>query len=511
VPQQRQEYWRAFSSAEVRDVVAQVLATGVDHDALIRRAAAGLATVCAEELRERCGSVYGRRVLLFVGTGNNGADVLFAGARLRRRGVQVDALLIGSRAYQPALRAFAAAGGRVVQAPPAGDYDANEKILADLLDDADLLVDGIVGDRGRGGLTGIADELAGLLDGFPHIPLVAADLPSGVDPDTGELPGSHLTADVTVTFGEAKPCLLLPPACHVAGRLVLVDVGLPRLDIMKRAVQRWGSDSVASDWPVPEYSDHKYSRGVLGVVAGSDEYPGAAVLSCLGAMRAGVGMVRYIGPQRATDHVLLSTPEVVQGSGRVQAWLLGPGIEPGTHQNGAIASALDSDLPCVVDAGALAACAHRRSRGEHAAAADDVLLTPHAGELAALLTLLGHAVQRSDVEARPLWHARRLAQEADATVLLKGSTTLIVGPSGSVAAEQTGPPWLATAGAGDVLAGIAGALMAGGVGAFFAGDMAAVVHGLAAARASNGGPISATAVAAAVPATLAEILPKPDW
>jgi hydroxyethylthiazole kinase-like uncharacterized protein yjeF len=506
VPQQRPEYWRAFSSAEVRDVVARVLATGVDHDALIRRAAAGLAAVCADELRERAGGVYGRRVVLFVGTGNNGADVLFAGARLRRRGVKVDALLIGAHAYQPALRACVAARGRVLHPPPAGDYDANEKILGELLGDADLLVDGIVGDRGRGGLRGIAEELADVLQGLRHIPLIAADLPSGVDPDTGELPGAHLTADVTVTFGEAKPCLLLPPACHVAGRLVLVDVGLPRLDIMKRAVQRWGGDSVASDWPVPEYFDHKYTRGVLGVVAGSDEYPGAAVLSCLGAVRAGVGMVRYIGPQRATDHVLLSTPEVVQGTGRVQAWLLGPGIEPGTHQNGAIAAALDSGLPCLVDAGALAACVHRRSRGEHAATFDDVLLTPHAGELAALLTMLGHPAQRADVAARPLWHARQLAIQADAVVLLKGSTTLIVGPRGLVAAEQTGPPWLATAGAGDVLAGIAGALLAAGVGAFFAGDMAAVVHGLAAARASNGGPVSASAVAAAVPATLADIL-----
>jgi hydroxyethylthiazole kinase-like uncharacterized protein yjeF len=340
------------------------------------------------------------------------------------------------------------------------------------------------------------------------VPVVAADLPSGVDPDTGELPGSHITADVTVTFGEAKPCLLLPPAAHVAGRLVRVDVGLPRLDIRERVVQRWGRDSVASDWPVPAFDDHKYTRGVLGVVAGSEEYPGAAVLSCLGAVRAGVGMVRYIGPPRATDHVLAAAPEVVPGMGRVQAWLLGPGIEPGTHQNGAVGAALDSGLPCVVDAGGLAPCVQRRMRGEHRAAADDVLLTPHAGELAALLGLLGHTVSREDVERRPLFHARLLATGADAVVLLKGATTLIVGPSGLVAAEQTGPPWLATAGAGDVLAGIAGALLAAGTGAFFGGDMATVVHGLAAARASAGGPVSAAAVAAAVPATLAEILTR---
>lgn len=496
----------AFACADVRELVARVLATGVEHDALIRRAAAALATVCARELRARSGGSYGRRVVLLVGTGNNGADVLFAGARLRRRGVQVAAALVSGAAYEPALRALTAVGGRVVDVDPTGDQDADARALDGLLSSADLVVDGIVGDRGRGGLRGTAARLVEALDGLHPIPVVAADLPSGVDPDTGELPGPHITADVTVTFGEAKPCLLLPPACHVAGRVVLADVGLPRLDSAERVVQRWGVDSVISDWPVPHTRDHKYTRGVLGVVAGSDEYPGAAVLACLGAVRAGVGMVRYLGPKRAIDHVVTELPEVVPGSGQVQAWLLGPGIAPGDQQNGAIGAALDSGLPCVVDAGALTACVRRRARGERDADHHTVLLTPHAGEVAALLAVLGDEVRRADVEARPLHYARQLARAADATVLLKGATTLVVCPTGPVVSEHTAPPWLATAGAGDVLAGIAGALMAAGCSALYAGAMATVVHGLAATRAADGGPIAASDVASAVPATVAAIL-----
>jgi hydroxyethylthiazole kinase-like uncharacterized protein yjeF len=491
----------AYATTVVQQTVARVLDSGVPHDSLMHRAAAGLAVVCAQELRRRYGGVYGRRVVLLVGSGNNGADALFAGARLRRRGARVDAVLVGKSVYQPGVRALTAARGRLLEATT--DSTAAQAAI----ERADLLVDGIVGDRGRGGLRGPAADIAGVVAELAvPVPVVAADLPSGVDPDTGELPGPFIPADVTVTFGAAKPCLLLPPACHHAGRLVVVDVGLPGLPVRERIAQRWDLETVADEWPVPDTTSHKYSRGVLGVVAGSDRYPGAAVLSCLGAVRTGVGMVRYVGPPTATDHVLAATPEAVAGSGRVQAWLLGPGVEPGTHQHAAIAAALDSGAPCVVDAGALAACVPRRARGDRAAAANHVLLTPHAGELAELLCGLGHDVAREDVEERPAHFARLLATEADATVLLKGSTTLIVGPAGPFAAAQQAPSWLATAGAGDVLAGIAGALLATGSSAYFAGHLAAIAHGRAARRACPGGPVSARTVAEAVPATVAEIL-----
>lgn len=141
-------------------------------------------------------------------------------------------------------------------------------------------MDGIVGDRGSGGLRSPADELVAAIP--TGVPVVAVDLPSGVDPDTGEVSGPHVRADVTVTFGSYKPCLFLPHASHVAGRLVFVDVGIGGEPPTQPFVRRLTRVGVAARWPVPARTDHKYTRGVLGVVAGSDTYPGAAVLVALG-------------------------------------------------------------------------------------------------------------------------------------------------------------------------------------------------------------------------------------
>src|SRR5690606_34125139 len=231
-----------------------------------------------------------------------------------------------------------------------------------------------------------------------------------------------------------------------------------------------------------------------------------AMLACAGAIRSGVGNVRYIGPARVTDLILAARPAVVAGRREAQAWPLGSGVEDDTHPEAAGEKALASGLPCVVDAGALEACVRRRANGSRLTPARQMLLTPHAGELARMLTVLGHTAERSEVEARPLHHARLLARKADATVLLKGSTTLVAGPAGPVYGQDTGPAWLATAGSGDVLAGIAGTLMAAGIDASSAGAMAATVHGRAAARASEGGPIAAADIADATPATLANLL-----
>jgi len=492
------EVLSAHRSEDVQRAVSRVLSRARSDDTLIRKAAAGLAVVCAEVLRDRCGGVNGRRVALLVGTGKNGADALLAGVHLRSRGAQVDALLVGGEAYAPGLAALRAGHGAVI------DAGSDPERALSLVAGADLVMDGVVGDRGSGGLRSPAAELVAAVP--VGVPIVAVDLPSGVDPDTGEISGPHVHADVTVTFGSFKPCLLVPPASHVAGRLVFVDVGLADELPAEPLVRRLTPLGVATRWPVPDRTDHKYTRGVLGVIAGSDTYPGAAVLAALGAVRAGVGIVRYIGPSRVTDHVLMAVPESVPGIGQVQAWLLGSGVESDKDQDNAIATALDSGLPCVVDAGALNECVRRRAEGSGSVGADGVLLTPHAGELARMLDMLGHGVKRTDVEARPMFHALWLAREADATVLLKGSTTLIASPAGWLSSQNDGPSWMATAGSGDVLAGIAGALMAAGVGAMDAGAMSALVHGLAGARASGGGPIAAGAIAEATPATVAELL-----
>jgi ADP-dependent NAD(P)H-hydrate dehydratase / NAD(P)H-hydrate epimerase len=470
------------------------------EDTLMQRAATGLARACGRALTRHQGGVYGRRVVLLVGTGNNGGDALLAGARLRRRGAVVHAVLTGDTAYRPGVSALLAAGGTVLDACAAEGRSRARELVAK----AGLVVDGLVG---LGGSAGLTEPGAGLVAAIGEgVPVLAVDLPSGVDPDTGEAGSSHVRADVTVTFGAYKPALLVPPAAYAAGRVEFVDVGLgPQLPDVP-PIRRLTPSGAAARWPVPRREDHKYSRGVLGVVAGSDLYPGAAVLACAGAVRTGVGVVRYIGPARVTDHVLTARPEVVRGAGQVQAWLLGSGVEEDADQDTAIARAFESELPCVVDASALEAWVRHRLAGVRTAAADRVLLTPHAGELARMFGLLGHQVAREDIETRPLHHVRWAADEVGATVLLKGSITLVAGPDGVVSSQDDGPVWLATAGSGDVLAGIAGALMATGLDAMDAGSMAALIHGRAAARASDGGPVAAADVAAAVPATVAELL-----
>ncbi|RJO75347.1 bifunctional ADP-dependent NAD(P)H-hydrate dehydratase/NAD(P)H-hydrate epimerase [Nocardia panacis] len=489
----------AHSSADVLAAVAEELDRGGRRDRLLRKAAGGLAFILADYLVDHCGSAYGRHVTLLVGSGHNGADALLAGIQLRRRGIKVDAVLTASTAYEPGVSRLEAAGGQIISADTAEALES--------LSRADLVVDGIVGENGRGGLRGRTAELVSAIP--PEVPVVAVDLPSGVEPDSGEIRGIHVRASLTVTFAAPKPCLLLPPGCHAAGDLRLVDEGLPTVSGTPR-VRRLGDRDVAALWPIPERTAHKYLRGVLGVVAGADRYPGAAVLAMLGAVKSGAaGITRYIGPEAVTAQVLSAVPEAVPGIGQVQAWLLGSGVDNDEDQDKAIDTALRSGLPCAVDAGALKACVRRRLDGERAADAGKILLTPHAGELARILGWMGQRVDRSDIESRPMYYGRIVARELDATVLVKGPTTIIVGPEGVIASQAEAPPWLATAGAGDVLAGIAGALMASGLEALDAGEVAAFVHGRAAMRAhidNDNGPITASEVAAAVPATIGKVL-----
>ncbi|WP_432278280.1 ADP-dependent NAD(P)H-hydrate dehydratase [Nocardia carnea] len=277
-------------------------------------------------------------------------------------------------------------------------------------------------------------------------------------------------------------------------------------------MRRLSANDIAKLWPVPPRVSHKYTRGVLGIVAGSDRYPGAAVLAVLGAVESGAaGIARFIGPAGVTTQVLTAVPEAVPGVGQVQAWLLGSGVEDDAEQDKAIDTALRSGQPCVVDAGALRACVERRLGGERPSGADKLLLTPHAGELARMIGWLGQPVERAEIEARPLHYGRKLAQALDVTVLVIGPTTIIVGPAGQVGSQAEAPPWLATAGAGDVLAGIAAALMAAGMNALDAGETAAFVHGRAAMAAHldrSRGPLTASAVAHAVPAVIGEILTR---
>jgi NAD(P)H-hydrate repair Nnr-like enzyme with NAD(P)H-hydrate dehydratase domain len=253
---------------------------------------------------------------------------------------------------------------------------------------------------------------------------------------------------------------------------------------------------------VPGPDDDKYSRGVLGVITGSDQYPGAAVLGVEAAMRTGLGMLRYIGGDRVTSLVLQRRPEAVAGQGRVQAWLIGSGMDHASRDDSTaahMAVAIAQALPTVLDGGAL------HLVGE---ATGPVVITPHHGELARVL-----GVDRATIAADPGRWAREASDRLGVTVLLKGHRTHAVG-GGVALVASSAPSWLATAGAGDALAGILGALVAthGDEIAADPGELtrlaatAAVIHGLAAERASAGGPLTILDLAAAVPATIAALL-----
>lgn len=451
----------AHTVEQVRMAEGALMSTLPDG-ALMQRAAAGLAYAVTDLM----GGAYGRRVLLLVGSGDNGGDALYAGAMLARRGCAVEAWLLGSSAHEGGLAALTGAGGRVVTGPGRRP---------------DVVVDGIVGIGGRAGLRPEAANALKLLHG---VPVVAVDTPSGVDVDTGETPpdgGDHVVADVTVTFGTHKVCHLVDPAAAACGAVHLVDIGL---DLPDAAVESLQLEDVAALLPRPAGESHKYTRGVVGVRAGSTLYPGAGLLSVAGAASGLAGMVRYVGDESVATLVREAHPEVV-GAGRVQAWVVGSGSGEGAA--GTLGEALGDRVPVVVDADALAHLPERLGV--------PAVLTPHAGELAAML-----GTERSDVEARPLHHARLAAEKHDAVVLLKGRRTLVATPDGRVRANTTGTPWLATAGAGDVLGGVIGALLAAGLTAYDAASVGAWLHGAAASIAAGDGPLAAGDVANAIPA-----------
>ncbi|MEW1844196.1 NAD(P)H-hydrate dehydratase [Nonomuraea angiospora] len=472
----------AYTADQIRGAEHELMAR-LPEGTLMQRAATGLAAVCADLL----GRVYGKRVVLLVGSGDNGGDALYAGERLARRGAWVGAVLAGSRTHEAGLAALRQAGGRVVE--------------RDALERADLIIDGLVGIGASGALREPYRTLVEEANAARG-PIVAVDVPSGVDASSGRVEGPAVRARVTVTMGAYKTGLLVDPGAAYAGTVELVDIGLgahlPDPDV---AALTGGDVDVLL--PRPGNESDKYRRGVLGVAAGSDLFTGAAVLAVGGALRAGAGMVRYAGPGAPVAQVRAHWPEAVvtelerpsiEDVGRVQAWVLGPGLGTGEWAHEVAAQVLASGVPVLIDADALTLVARDRGLLRRSA---PVLITPHAGELARLIR-----ADREDIEAARLEHVRRAAAELGVTVLLKGSTTVVAEESRPVRVNVTGTSWLATGGTGDVLAGVAGALLAQGLSCYDAASCAAFLHGLAGRLAAEGAPLTAADVAAAVPAAI---------
>lgn len=265
----------------------------------------------------------------------------------------------------------------------------------------------------------------------------------------------------------------------------------------------FGPDDAVAWIAVPGPEDDKYARGVVGFATGSARYPGAAVLGVEAALRTGVGMVRYRGAGRPTRLVLQRRPEAVTAEGRVQAWVVGSGQDADRLDEVSAAArddALADPVPTVIDAGALTFA--DRARGTR-------VLVPHAGELA---TLLGR--ERAEVRADPQGLALEAAARFDAVVLLKGHTTYVADADGGILEVACAPAWTATAGTGDALAGVLGALLAthaleveaDAASAAPLAATAAVLHGLAAERASGGGPFTVLDLCAELPAVIRGLL-----
>ncbi|KAA8817998.1 carbohydrate kinase [Bifidobacterium rousetti] len=520
----------AYDVAAVRDMERPLLEDGVP---LMRMAANAAAHVAARMLDDAEIDIEDAVVTLLAGAGDNGGDGLFAAAALADEGAQVTAVATGRTLHDTAFAAFVQAGGRVLVLDPEAEIpgcssgftpgEAGERLKAAirLASRSHLVIDAMTGIGLNGELRGIPGTLAaslgvdrdeGPLPDRPAMPnrqtadvdlplVLAVDTPSGVGVDDGSLTGAYIPADETVMFGAMKPCAMLPPATFACGHITLVDFGFD-LDGVEPSVEAMSRDLAAEAIRLPRVADMKYTRGVVGLVTGSSRYPGAAVLTARAAARTNVGMVRYLGPERAQDMVLAALPEAVIGKGHVQSWVVGSGVPDNDGDpelkdvqrqtiaallafytvDGAPADASDTDgdtdtdgddaadmaagapgagtddagtadvraltmPPIVVDAGALDLLP------DHVA--PQVVLTPHAGELARLL-----GVTREQVEREPLRYALEAHEHTGATVLLKGAATIVAGEGGHPMVSGSAPAWLGTAGAGDVLAGITGALLA---------------------------------------------------
>jgi hydroxyethylthiazole kinase-like uncharacterized protein yjeF len=441
----------------------------------MQRAATALARRCAALL----GRVYGSRVVVLAGRGNNGADAILAGGLLARRGASV----------------------AVVRTTETVDAAELQRLLAR----ADLVIDGMVGIGGDGGLRREAAAVAERLANVDAL-VVAVDVPSGVDASTGEVAGAAVRADVTVTFGALKTGLVVAPGADFAGAVEVADIGLSLPDSHVTLLDAADVDRLL---PSPTGETDKYQRGVVGVVAGSDHYTGAAVLAVGGALGAGAGMVRFVGVEHPAELVRQHWPEAVVTvvspgdgagvleAGRVQAWVVGSGLGTDEAATELVRAVLGSDDPVLLDADAITVAGEHREWVRDRSA--PTVLTPHAGEFARLT-----GTDRRDVEGHRLTLARAAARDLEATVLLKGSTTIVADPSGEVRVNTADTPYLATAGSGDVLSGICGALLAGGLEPLDAASAGAFLHGMAglAAAALPAAPLHALDLVTHLPAAI---------
>lgn len=509
------------------------------------------------------------RVTAFVGGGDNGGDALYACAILARGGIGATAYLLKKHCHRRALAAAQEAGVRIIDLDGQSLRSIENTPAWSEVFLAHAWIDGIVGTGSHGPLTGALAESVEVLNRLSTIkprPVIAIDVPSGLTDDDGVITGPILRATHTLAVGTYKRAQVLPPAVEFTGNISLVtmdwdsngtghdqgDDGVIGADDLYVVDEAFSAHEVV---PVPAFSDDKYARGVVGLVAGSDTYPGAGLLATRGALAAGVGMVRLNSTRRVQDLVLADQPGVVTVGGRIQSALIGPGLDEDRREDALELAQFcgQSGMPLVIDAWALDLVPELLGSLKP----DVTVLTPHYGEAARLLGRLGAPVTRTEVAAAPLRYARALHEATGCHVVLKGPVTIVYSfeyvdtdvkeafqralnsaeawpdvdalPQGRLVRSymptvgQVTTSWAGVAGNGDVLAGFLAGVLArpledtetvpgpdGKAQAVTPARLSAAValHGraafLAAERGSGRIPIQAADIAAAIPLALAD-------
>ena len=484
---------------------------GVPADALMEAAGREVADAAVRLV----GGAYGRRAVVVCGKGNNGGDGLVAARYLDRAGIRTTVLLLDDGLASPAATNLARLETTTVRSRAFAPL-----VLDRELGRADVAVDAIFGTGFRGAAAGSYAEAIESL-AASAIPIVAVDIPSGVNGETGAVEGAAVRADLTVTFGAPKPGLVMLPGATHAGIVEVQQIGFPT-DLIRSDLVLLEAEDVAAMVPSREPDTHKRSAGYAVVVGGSRLMTGAVALAGAAAYRAGAGLVAVAVPEgilpatqgSVREAVFVALPETDVGTaaggsarldevlGQAGSLAVGPGMTTDERTAGWIRELVrSSEVPVVLDADGLNAFAGRAE--DLADRKADLILTPHAGEFARVA-----GVSTGEVAADRVRHVRELAARTSATVLLKGSRTLIGAPDGSVRINPTGGPFLATGGTGDVLTGMIAALLARGCSPLDAGSAAAFVHGVAGSLAAEerGFGTTASDVLERVPTVMREVV-----
>lgn len=476
-----------LDSRQMRAADEAAIRGGVPSARLMENAA----TALAEELLAL--DPRWRRVVVVCGPGNNGGDGLAAARLLDARGLAVSVFTLQDPSLYRGDAAENASRGRQAGLLILSLSDQKvRRAFRRSLAEADGIVDALFGTGLSRGLEGLASRVVSAINSARR-PVVSVDLPSGLSAESGRLIGPCVSASLTVAFAAAKHCHAFPPARERCGRLVVRDIGISRkiLDRQKSPLRLIEEEDVRSLLPARPADSHKADFGRLGIIAGSRGKAGAAVLAARGALRAGAGLVTVFCPASIETVIVTALPEAMtralpdrdgvlaeEGAAEMlkalrefDAAVTGPGLGTASGTVALLEELFSTRLPLVCDADALNSFPGRPQFFSRRA---PTVLTPHPGEAGRLLGRTSVQVQ-----ADRLWAARALAHKSRAVVLLKGAASLTAAPSGRVTVNPTGTPLMATAGAGDVLAGALGAFLAGGMNAEEAAFAAAYLHGAA--------------------------------